>query len=213
MQRTSIKTDHSLIQTNEITARTAFHEAGHAVSIYRGNREKNLPPVFFEIEIDPIPGSCQNQAKVIDGRLIQHLPVAGLENTIDSTIEERLDFQQAYQADIIHLLVGPLAEARYISIQDNELFSQYLLSFESLHYYGGESDINLATAYLDYFVPAQQKREEISQQLFIEAFQFVEKKQNWIAICRLANYLINCGKTLISCEEIIAIINSDNPLD
>jgi hypothetical protein len=32
---------------NELSKRSAIHQAGHAVAIYLNNRQKQLPPVFF----------------------------------------------------------------------------------------------------------------------------------------------------------------------
>ncbi len=70
---------YSYVQSHQkLTIQTAFHEAGHAASIYIRNKEKQLPPVFFQIEITP-PTENNNQlysAKVIDGQLIKDLPIA-----------------------------------------------------------------------------------------------------------------------------------------
>ncbi|MEE9339447.1 MAG: hypothetical protein V3U87_15340, partial [Methylococcaceae bacterium] len=81
----------------ELTIQTAFHEAGHAASIYIGNKEKQLPPVFFQIQITP-PSKNNDQlysAKVIDGQLIQDLPIAGIKSLEYLSIEERRGYQIA----------------------------------------------------------------------------------------------------------------------
>jgi len=40
-----------LIQ-NEHSKKSAIHQAGHAVEIYLGNRQKQLPPFCFQIYIN-----------------------------------------------------------------------------------------------------------------------------------------------------------------
>jgi hypothetical protein len=37
----------SQLTHNEHSKKSAIHEAGHAVAIYLGNRQKQLPPFFF----------------------------------------------------------------------------------------------------------------------------------------------------------------------
>ena len=74
----------------EIDRKVAIHEAGHAAAIYFGNKQKSLPPVFFQIFITPVNRSFQSSqffskpdikyiAKIDGGRLI---------HTLSSSIEE-----------------------------------------------------------------------------------------------------------------------------
>lgn len=45
----------SQLTHNEPSKKSAIHEAGHAVAIYLGNRQKQLPPFFFDfLDYDPI---------------------------------------------------------------------------------------------------------------------------------------------------------------
>jgi len=200
MQRNYQTTYSNSISGQELTTQTAFHEAGHAASIYLGNKLKGLPPVYFQIQIKH-QNNTFPYAKVIDGRLIQNLPIAGLNSFQKLTEQEQQNYQTAYQADIISLLVGPLSEAKYISIRDDEALNFNLLSTHALNYYGGYSDVEKAYAYLDYFVSDKNQQEEIMLELFSQAFQFIEKNDNWKCILNLADYILNSTKDVISCEE------------
>lgn len=199
----------SIKNHQELTIQTAFHEAGHAASIYLGNKEKQLPPVFFQIKItNPLnTKDCLYSAKVIDGQLIQHLPVVGIESIQDLSIEELRDYKSAYEADVINLLVGPIAEAKYVAERDDELFSTNLLNVHSLNYYGGSSDIKKAHAYLEFFISSEQQRKIKMNELFLQAFQFVENTENWSCIQDLAEYILNSKKEVLSCEEAVEVFD------
>jgi len=208
MQRNYQLADNYYQNSQELTNQTAFHEAGHAASIYLGNKKKQLPPVFFQIKIKK-PKNVENQlyyAKVVDGRLIQSLPIAGLENFGDLTTEEQLHYQCAYEADVINLLVGPLAEAKYVSLRDDEAFNVNLFNPSALNYYGGSSDVNKAYAYLEYFITSEQLREKKMRELFLEAFRFIENNENWKHILNLAHYILQSEKDVLSCEDVIGVL-------
>ncbi|MFW5443234.1 MAG: hypothetical protein ACKE51_02865 [Methylococcaceae bacterium] len=209
MQR-NYQTNYSSFKSHsDLKKHTAFHEAGHAASIYLGNKKKKLPPVFFQIKISHNANSKNPFfAKVIDGRLIQNLPIAGLDNIHDLTKEDRRNYQCAYEADIINLLVGPLAEAKYVSIKDDEAFNFNLVNIHSLNYYGGSSDIENAYSYLQYFIASENRREEKMMELFTQAYLFIENKQNWKCILNLAHYILDSEKDILSCEEAIEIFDN-----
>ena len=42
---------------------------------------------------------------------------------------------------MINILVGPLAEAKYITQRDGELINPRLINLNTLHDYGGTSDL------------------------------------------------------------------------
>ncbi len=206
MQR-NYQLDYSLFKdTQELTQQTAFHEAGHATSIYLGNKKKKLPPVFFQIQIQKATDLNKlGLAKVIDGHLINNLPIAGLDNIETLSIQDQRDYQAAYEADVINLLVGPLAEAKYVSIRDDEAFNFNLFNTYALNYYGGSSDVKKAYTYLEYFISSESEREEKMIELFSQAFQFIENNENWKYILNLAHYILNSNKDIISCEEAIEV--------
>ncbi len=188
---------------------TAFHEAGHAASIYLGNKAKQLPPVFFQIQISS-PSDKNDQlysAKVTDGRLIQHLPLVGIEAMQHPSIEEKRSYQAAYEADVINLLAGPLAEAKYISQRDDELLTPNIINIHGLNYYGGSSDVKKANAYLTYFIASEQEREIKMRELFLQAFNFVDDDESWLCIKNLAEHILNSKQEVLSCEEAIEVID------
>ena len=44
----------------EVKRKVAIHESGHAAAIYFGNKQKRLPPVFFQIFITPVNSDFQS---------------------------------------------------------------------------------------------------------------------------------------------------------
>lgn len=193
----------------DLIQQTAFHEAGHAASIYLGNKQKQLPPVYFQIQITKPVMGLENSifAKVIDGSLIHNLPLAGLDNIDMLTKEEQLEYTSAYEADVINYLVGPLAEAKYVSIRDDEALNFYLLNTNSLNYYGGSSDLEKANAYLEYFITSKAEREEKMLDLFSQAFDFIDNQKNWTCILNLAHYILNSDNDIVTCEQAIDIFD------
>nr|WP_305909829.1 hypothetical protein [Methylomarinum sp. Ch1-1]MDP4522766.1 hypothetical protein [Methylomarinum sp. Ch1-1] len=158
MQR-NYHTDTSQLPNHyELAKQTAFHEAGHAAAIHLRNKQKRLAPVNFEIQINkPSQPNQQFSAKVVDGLLIHNLSSA-----LDTRLSERerRDQQRAFEADVVNLLVGPLAEARYVSIRDDEIFNQRLVNTKALQNYGGLSDVEHATHYLSAFISDHKQREK-----------------------------------------------------
>jgi len=208
MQRNYQSDSSYFLNTKELAQQTAFHEAGHAASIYIGNKQKQLPPVFFQIQIKKASDSDKvTVAKVVDGHLIQNLPIAGLESIESLSTQDQLNYQSAYEADVINLLVGPLAEAKYVSIRDDEAFNFNLINTQALNYYGGSSDVKKAYTYLQYFIRSEAEREEKMIELFSQAFQFIESNENWKYIINLAHYILDSEKDIISCEEAVEVFD------
>ena len=194
---------------HELDKQTAFHEAGHAAAIYLSNKQKQLPPVFFKIHIiKPDEINAHFSAKVIDGQLIQNLPVALLDNLSELSNTEQLCYLCAYEADVTNLLVGPLAEAKYVSIRDDEILNINLINTQALNNYGGYSDIEKAYNYLEYFIAEEKQREDKINELFAQAYQFIDNRKNWTCILNLAHYILETGQSTISCEEAIAIFDN-----
>jgi hypothetical protein len=195
----------------ELNKRTAIHEAGHAVAIYFGNKQKHLPPVFFQIVINDYSHHSDDhfQPEIEGGRLIHTLPVfpAFIEKFSSnlSAVQQR-QYQQAVEADIINLLVGPLAEAHYIAHRDNELINPRLLPVQALHNYGGSFDLELVDQYLKSFIADKQQQDTKLIELFELAFDFVDKNVHWCAITLLADYILKSAKSIISYEEIDVVL-------
>jgi hypothetical protein len=202
----------------------AFHEAGHAAAIYLNNKAKNLPPVFFQIMFKDLrsekdydvtvyqatQGDCV--AKVEGGRLIESLPpsMEGLMSKLtahnDTMVQLVDDYMTAFETDIINLLIGPLAEAKYVAHTDNESFNQRLIPLKALKNYGGSSDLALANEYLQSFSACKYYQAEKLDELFKSAFKFINDNSNWKAVTKLANYILRSNKNIISCEEVALVL-------
>lgn len=88
-------------------------------------------------------------ARVKGGRSIKSLPDTLAHKIADNNKTESLMQDQlvAFDVDIINLLIGPLAEAKYIAHIDDELFNHKLVDLEALKNYGGSSDLELDPDY------------------------------------------------------------------
>jgi len=202
MKRTYYFPKSPVTSSTERNNHIAYHEAGHVAAIYIRNRELQLPPVFFEINFNR--NECAEYpffAKVEGGRLIDNLPVAEIENTYLDFGVEKQSLQQAYEADVINLLAGPLAEAKFVALRDDEVFNPQLVNIKALNNYGGHSDLEQAYAYLEYFISDARERELKVEYLFIRAFQFINQPKNWQCIENFARYILSNEKANISCEE------------
>jgi hypothetical protein len=203
----------------QIDRQSAFHQAGHAAAIYLGNKQKRLPAVHFQIVIKPqednsqyldqfAPFQCQYSANFEGGRLIQSLPSSYYELSERFSWPQQQEFRSAFDADVINMLAGSLAEAKYIALRDDEIFNANLVNFAALHFYGGSSDIELITEYMECYMPDKAEREQKLSELFLAAYAFISKRSNWFAISALAEYIREEPKTIISCEEVISLLES-----
>jgi hypothetical protein len=204
----------------------AYHEAGHAAAIYLNNKAKNLPPVYFQIvfkelsddkDYDVIIYQATHDdsiARVEGGRLIQSLPysIDGLAHKLIDRNEAMTplvrDYIIAFETDIINLLVGPLAEAKHAYNRDDEVFNHQLINLRALKNYGGGSDLALAREYLESFSVNRQQQEEKLDELFLDAFDFINDRANWKAITKLADYILKSNKNIIGCEEVVSLLES-----
>lgn len=205
--------------------RVAFHEAGHAAGIYLNNKTKRLSSVSFKIIIKEISTETGADvttyqtsyedciARVEGGRLIELAPpfihslVRELIECNEVMMQLVQDSMAAFEADIINLFIGPLAEAKHIADADDEVFSQRLLNLKALINYGGSSDLDLANEYLQSLAVDKQQKDEKLEELFGVAFDFVNNDANWVAISQLAKYILTSNKNIIHCEEIASILD------
>jgi hypothetical protein len=146
------------------------------------------------------------------GRQIEFLP-----DSIDALVHKTTDhndarmplikdYMVAFEADIINLLIGPLAEAKHTADIDDELFNQQLINLKALKNYGGSSDLVLITDYIQRFSACKQQQDEKLHELFAVAFNFINDRANWTAITRLAKYILNSNKNIISSEEVVSLL-------
>ncbi len=222
MKRRHTSNDFYPINHAELSRKTAIHEAGHAAAIYLGNKQKHLPPVYFQIFITELNGAFQSAGclcqsydtcnhcitKIEGGRLIHTLPSSIEEAVSDFSSSQKQAYQCAFEADIINLLVGPLAEANYVAIRDDEPINPRLVNLHALHYYGGSSDLETINDYLDCLMIDNAQREKKLAELFLAAFNFINDRSNWLAIMALADYILADSKNIIECEEIIAVLDA-----
>ncbi len=202
MKRTQHIVQCSPASTDELHKHIAYHEAGHVAAIYLRNHQQNLPPVFFQIVMNNDMQQEQPYfARVEGGRLIENLLVAELENNQIATEQENQALKHAYEADVINLLAGPLAEAKYVALRDDEIFNSHLVNLVALKNYGGHSDLEQANLYLKYFIANADERELKIKLLFEQAFQFINEPKNWKCIKHFAGYLLENGQSSISCED------------
>jgi len=219
MNRTHNLKNTTKLAHQDVSRKIAIHEAGHAAAIYLGNQQKGLPPVFFQIFIKPLNNDVQASeflgkpsdhylAKVDGGRLIHTLPSSLDEATKDFSAAQKQAYQHAFEADIINLLAGPLAEARYLALRDNEPISPELVNVNALQYYGGASDLEVVNEYLECFIDSDESRESKMTELFLAAFNFVSERSNWLAITALADSILAHQENIIECNEIIDLLES-----
>ena len=204
------------ILDKNLIRQVVFHEAGHAAAIHLYNRQKRLPPVYFQISIKQIDNSTTqyftNSAVTRDhfaaivegGHLIHSLPVT----LIESVTHEQDTFRMAYEADMVNLLVGSLAEAKYVALRDDECFNKNLISINALHHYGGTSDLEKVYDYLENFIADPCLQEEKLVELLNQAFEFIESPVYWKAIENLATYIQDNMSDTISCEDAIAVLDA-----
>jgi hypothetical protein len=226
MKRNKMIKDLSHEIPTETKQRVAFHEAGHVAGIHLNNKARQLPPVFFNINFQnmnsvadlnvPAYQTTQDNciARVEGGRLIELLPFSINGLILELTdhnggTEQQLmkDYMAAFEADIINLLVGPLAEAKHVANTDNELFNHKLVNLNALKNYGGSSDLALVNEYIQCFSVEKQQKEEKLDEIFTVAFEFINDDENWTAISKLADCIFRSHKNIICCEEIASILD------
>lgn len=212
---TAVSYKTAKIQTSKPSA---FHMAGRSVSIHFGNRKKNLPPIYFQIGIEPIPTNIRNlrksnpisgfsRATFKGGRLISQLPGSLVLETNLMTTSEKLAYEQAFNADIVNLLAGFIAEAKFIALSDNEVISPRLVNVNSLQHYGEDVDLQELWEYFKCFGDYDSDKETKLIGLYLAAFEFVNVPSHWKAICEVSNYIERSEKMLLECTEIFDIFD------
>jgi hypothetical protein len=197
MQRNYQANDFVTLNFQELNKRIAYHEAGHATAIYLYNKQKQLPPIYFQITLkndsellrDSLSLGHDNvAAKVEGGCLIQNLLLSFIDSENYMSANEKADYHTALNADIVNLLAGAVAEANYVSKSDLKKIEEYLNCI-SVH-------------------PAQQKQK--LAQLLTQTFDFIAHPKIWKAVEAVAAFILTCQKQTISCEEVFAVIDTLN---
>ena len=202
----------------QISRRSAYHQAGQAVAVYLGNQQKNLPALHFQVLVSPpdlqsaMGGQLRRTAgkfaaKLQGGRLVPFLPYSFEVATRLLSDPEKVQCLCAIEADIINLLVGPLAEAKYVALRDNEVFNANLVYLGALKFYGGGQDLNIINEYMTCLLPDNKTGQHKKlAELFLAAYCFINDKRHWQAIRFLGEAIYGTPKEVFACEELIALI-------
>jgi Arc/MetJ-type ribon-helix-helix transcriptional regulator len=219
MQRNYQANDFVTFNLHELNKRIAYHEAGHATAIYLYNKQKQLPPIYFQITLknnselirDALALASDNvAAKVEGGCLIQNLILTFIDSEHYMSETEKADYHTALEADIINLLAGAVAEANYVSLADNEIINAHLLSIHALGNYGSHSDLIRIDEYLTCLSKYPEQQKQKLAQLLIHTFEFISQPKTWKAVKAVADFILTCKKQTISCEEVFAVIDAVN---
>ena len=101
-----------------------------------------------------------------------------------------------------------MAETKYINERDGEVFNYQLANLNTLKNYGGNSDLALIKDYLQSFSATAQQQAQKLAELFELAFNFVNDSVNWVAISKLAHYILNSNKLIIGYEEVASLVEN-----
>jgi hypothetical protein len=199
----------------------AYHEAGHAAAIYLINRMRKIPPLLFSLRFNVIDADAtmdfqtayENYIACIEGGRLLHILPHTLADPYATSIKSGQDWIQtpddllnAFEADVINLLSGSLAEAKFVAEMDGEIFTCRLIDPPALKNYGGSFDLALVDDYLRSYSSNQQTRDQKLSQLHQVAFNFINDYFNWRAISKLAEFILATEKDRICFEEVAAIL-------
>ena len=201
--------------------RSAYHEAGYAVAIHFNDRLKKLPKVFLKNILDnldctlssrPSTGLYDCIVGIKGGRLIPDIYTdyavsSGCRDALIARLTE--GYRLVFEANMVNLLIGPLAEAKFVARLDNEVFNQELFTVNSLKNYGGEADLAIVNDYLQHYSVDPHEREEWMRQFLIQAFYFVDDRENWKTIAELGCYILARHGQSLSCEDLAAVLDNE----
>jgi hypothetical protein len=222
-----MKMNHKAYATESIPPihigkRNAYHQAGLAVAVYLGNRQKNLPALHFQIAVSApdlqsaIAGQSMRKpgkfaAKMQGGRLMPFLPDSFEVAIRLLSAAEQDQCLLAFEADVINLLAGSLAEAKYVAQRDGEAFNANLVYLGALKFYGGGQELEIINEYLACLLPDNktEQRKKLAE-LFLAAYSFINDRKHWQAIQFLGEAIYDNPKEVFTCEELIALIEQGN---
>ena len=218
-----VKTINTTLE--EQLRRSVFHVAGHAYAICCINKERYLPPVYFQVKLNKVLDETKfsnlifqkdyrDQFATLEGGLLINTLPQSLESlfnekisvidNIESKIQEAIF---VFETDIINLFTGPLTELKYVSSIEDKSFNQSCLNIYELEHYGGGSKLLLIKQYMLCITNNERESEGKLAELFSFAFNFVDENKNWLAINGLANYLMESDKKCFSYEEITSFLS------
>ncbi|RIZ65198.1 MAG: hypothetical protein D0531_10910 [Methylococcales bacterium] len=219
MNRSQLMDVPHCVNDTEFVRQIAFHEAGHATAIHIRNTQEKLPPIYFQIYINhayhwrrDVSNTYEHDnsylTKIENGRLIHTLPCSVAKALSDFTQLQKYQYQLAFEADIVNLLAGPLSEANYVALRDNEPLSPRIVNLDALHYYGGSSDLATINEYIDCLELSSDQRKAKITALFLKTFAFIKDSNNWRSILALAEYIISSNKSIIDYADIASVLDN-----
>lgn len=202
----------------------AFHNAGHLVAIYVNDGNKQLKHANFPIKLNDvnsvdtdsvhqaIRNGRRNGVFSNTGCSMQSIAVAVEEASpgyfgASTAIDPDRETENLLEAEIINLLAGPLAEARYIHDEDNEPMTHHLVDLEALKSYGGCEDLALVQENLSVLSQDPSECERKLAELFKTAFDFIVNELNWKVVSQLAESLYR--KKSMSYGEVVAMFEAN----
>lgn len=200
--------------------RIAFHTAGQAAAIYLRNKRMNLPSVPFRVLIN-IPQSQQQafkltpikryQIRIEGGQLVKSFAVSLTEVTDELVRQQQQYYQQLSDADIINIMAGPIAEAKYVAERDNEIITPRLVSFNALGFYNGMDEITTVSNYLQNRRLNAEEQHKTMINLYLTSFIFVGDAPVWRAINELANHFLTTQQMILEADEIGTVLDGIKP--
>jgi hypothetical protein len=189
-----------------------YHRAGQAVAISLGNQQKQLPAVHFQICLNPCksettrcqPSAGQNYTLTLEGgRLIQSLPLCFAEAKHPQFCLEHADNRCALESDMMNLLVGALAEAKFNASKKGKVLAKTSTVLSMLRLYSSSrANIEPVYDYLESCFSSPVDRQRKLNELFQASLDFINDSAIWEQIKALATYILAQSKTIIDCEEI-----------
>ena len=203
----------------ELATQIAYHEAGHATSIYLYNKRQKLPPIFFEIHVknhhDIEALALENKdfpptniaAQIEGGCLVENLALTLTLNDDEFSEDEKKEYRLALNADMINLLAGSIAEKNYIIKRDNEILRADMLNTNVWGREGNHSDMQKINHYLNFFSESPIEQQQKLSELVKQSFDFITEFSTWNAIKAVALYILESSSEHIHCEEIFKVVD------
>ena len=192
--------------------RIAYNQAGQAAAIYLNNHLRHLPvPAFTITKYFQRCGLASNpfsrlqptyNIEIEGGRIIKKLPLSFPEATKYYSPDQKEEFRHLLESDVINLLAGPLSEAKFAALHDDEIFNANLVNISSLRFYTGHANLALVNDYMNCFRLGIEEYERKLKELFLSAYNFINDDFNWRSICSIAEYILNEPSKVIKDEEI-----------
>ena len=201
----------------DIQPADAYYSAGQAIAITLGNTQKQLPDVYYQLCLNPCPrglpaGPANSDKSYVlaleGGRLIHSLPMCLTDSQAFVYDQDHAMLHCALEADVVNLLSGPLAEAKYTAAIRGETLNEKSLALSTLRFYSQGALTEQVDDYLECLSPLKIQRQHHFLKLLKASFNFINDGPMWSLIKALAEYIQAQPKAILTCEEIRFFLNS-----